>query len=72
MINAKKLQNVENLQDLAIYIKDAKDRNLEKEDLIDLNAMLAQDVKKLKNEVDVSKAKQVLSQSSLQRQCQSN
>ena len=53
MINAGKLQTVENIEDLAIYIKETKNKNLEKEDLIQVNAMLAHDVKWLKTkEVD--------------------
>ena len=60
MINAGKLQTVENIEDLAIYIKETKNKNLEKEDLIQVNAMLAHDVKWLKTkEVDDSKPGQV-------------
>ena len=60
MINAGKLQTVENIEDLAIYIKETKNKNLEKEDLIQVNAMLALDVKWLKKkEVDDSKPGQV-------------
>ena len=60
MINAGKLQTVENIEDLAIYIKETKNKNLEKEDLIQVNAMLAHDVKWLKKkEVDDSKPGQV-------------
>ena len=60
MINAGKLQTVENIEDLAIYIKETKNKNLEKEDLIQVNAMLAHDVKWLKKkEVDDSKPVQV-------------
>ena len=62
MINAGKLQTVENIEDLAIYIKETKNKNLEKEDLIQVNAMLALDVKWLKKkEVDDSKPGQVKS-----------
>ena len=60
MINAGKLQTVENIEDLAIYIKETKNKNLEKEDLIQVNAMLAVDVKWLKKkEVDDSKPGEV-------------
>ena len=60
MINAGKLQTVETIEDLAIYIKETKNKNLEKEDLIQVNAMLAHDVKWLKKkEVDDSKPGQV-------------
>ena len=60
MINAGKLQTVETIEDLAIYIKETKNKNLEKEDLIQVNAMLAHDVKWLKTkEVDDSKPGQV-------------
>ena len=60
MINAGKLQTVENIEDLAIYIKETKNKNLEKEDLIQVNAMLALDVKWLKKkEVDDSKPGEV-------------
>ena len=60
MINAAKLQTVENIEDLAIYIKETKNKNLEKEDLIQVNAMLALDVKWLKKkEVDDSKPGEV-------------
>ena len=51
---------MENIEDLAIYIKETKNKNLEKEDLIQVNAMLAHDVKWLKTkEVDDSKPGQV-------------
>ena len=51
---------MENIEDLAIYIKETKNKNLEKEDLIQVNAMLALDAKRLKKkEVDNAKHGQV-------------
>ena len=46
MINAYKLRNVENIGDLAIFIQDTKNQNLEPPDLIQINAILAHDLNK--------------------------
>ena len=55
MINAYKLRNVENIGDLAIFIQDTKNQNLEPPDLIQINAILAHDLKKLQQDVKEQK-----------------
>ena len=44
-INAFKLRNVENIEDLAIIIQKTKNQTLEPPDLIQINAILAHDLK---------------------------
>ena len=51
MINACKLRNVESIGDLAIFIQESKNQTLEPPDLIEINAILAHDLKKLQEDV---------------------
>ena len=54
MINACKLWNVEGIGDLAI-IQETKNQTLETPDLIQINAILAHNLKKLQEDVKVQK-----------------
>ena len=55
VINACKLRNVENIGDLASFIQETKNQTLEPSDLIQINAILAQDLKKLQEDVKKQK-----------------
>ena len=46
-----KLRNVENIGDLAIFIQESKKQTLEPPVLIEINAILAHDLKKLQENV---------------------
>ena len=50
MINAYKLRNVKNIGDLAIFIQESKKQTLEPPVLIEINAILAHDLKKLQED----------------------
>ena len=52
IINACKLPNVENIGDLAIFIQETKNQSLEPPDLIQINAILAHDLKELQEDVE--------------------
>ena len=53
MVNACKLRNV---GDLAIFIQESKNQNLEPPDLIQINAILAHDLKTLQEDVKKHKS----------------
>ena len=55
MINACKIRNVESIGDLAIFIQETKNQTLQPPDLIQINAILAHDLKKLQEDVKIQK-----------------
>lgn len=52
VINAMKVRDMKNISDLAIFIDETKNMNLDVSNLIEINAMLALDVKNFKKEID--------------------
>ena len=51
MINACKLHHVENIWNLAIFIQETKNQTVEPPDLIEINAIIAYDLKKIQEDV---------------------